>query len=84
MNTPLQAGVKTMSAASGLLAEVINSFSEKLTLMSFGVVAIFVGSYFLSRKAFAPQQPPHVTIDLTVPVAHPSSPAPASATKAIK
>ena len=85
MNTPLQAGVKTMSAASGLLAEVINAFSEKLTLTSFGVVALVLGSVLLYRKSFPPQLPPQkVTIDLTVPVAHPSTPAPACPTKAIK
>ena len=84
MNTPLQAGVKTMSAASGLLAEVINSFSEKLTLMSFGVVAAIVASFFLSRRVFPAPQPAHVTIDLTVPVAHPSSSAASSPAKAIK
>ena len=53
MNTPMQAGVKTMSAASGLLAEIINAFSEKLTLKAFAVVALGVLALLVGAKFYS-------------------------------
>ena len=65
MNTPPQAGVKVISAASGLLAEVINSFSERLTLTSTCMVLLLgiAVVYFFSHRS--PVQQP-VKLDLTV------------------
>ena len=40
MNKPFKAGVKTVSAASGLFAEVINAFAEKLDYKAILVVGI--------------------------------------------
>ena len=46
MNTPMQAGVKAISAATGLLAQVINSFALRLELPAFILLILGAGAYF--------------------------------------
>ena len=53
MNTPMQAGIKTLSAASGLLAEIVNAFSEKLTLKALVVVTLGVLALLVCTKFYS-------------------------------
>ena len=63
MNKQAHAGVKTVSAASGLFAEVINTFSEQLDFKAILVVTIISTlAMTFARPAAHPQK---ITIDIT-------------------
>ena len=54
MNKPLKNGVKTVSAASGLFAEIINAFAEKL---DYKAILVFTILAFTALQNFKPTQP---------------------------
>ena len=57
MNTLIQAGVKRITAMTGLIAQAINTFAEGLGHKAFILTSLLIVStfYYFSRAAPAPQ-----------------------------
>ena len=64
INTPVSARLKTLVATFGLIADVLNGFSERLTYSSIGLLALLILTVMVYWRFFRDEK--EVKIELTV------------------